>query len=197
MAELAQQLQAMLQQGSARLKQPLPLPHHGTLTRLTGLVLESSGLRAPVGAQCHLQMPGQEPVLAEVVGFAGDRAFLMPAGDIQGLSCGATVTAAPPFIPPLQLGDTQVPDMATGVLRLPIGDGLLGRVVDSQGIALDHGGDLQHVQAMELEREPLNAMERAPVRESLDTGVRAINSLLTVGRGQRLVLGWANRCCWA
>ncbi|HRN32067.1 MAG TPA: flagellum-specific ATP synthase FliI, partial [Comamonas denitrificans] len=48
MAELAQQLQAMLQQGSARLKQPLPLPHHGTLTRLTGLVLESSGLRAPV-----------------------------------------------------------------------------------------------------------------------------------------------------
>ena len=188
MAELAQQLQAMLQQGSARLKQPLPLPHHGTLTRLTGLVLESSGLRAPVGAQCHLQMPGQEPVLAEVVGFAGDRAFLMPAGDIQGLSCGATVTAAPPFIPPLQLGDTQVPDMATGVLRLPIGDGLLGRVVDSQGIALDHGGDLQNVQAMELEREPLNAMERAPVRESLDTGVRAINSLLTVGRGQRLGL---------
>ena len=188
MAELAQQLQAMLQQGSARLKQPLPLPHHGTLTRLTGLVLESSGLRAPVGAQCHLQMPGQEPVLAEVVGFTGDRAFLMPAGDIQGLSCGATVTAAPPFIPPLQLGDTQVPDMATGVLRLPIGDGLLGRVVDSQGIALDHGGDLQNVQAMGLEREPLNAMERAPVRESLDTGVRAINSLLTVGRGQRLGL---------
>ena len=188
MAELAQQLQAMLQQGSARLKQPLPLPHHGTLTRLTGVVLESSGLRAPVGAQCHLQMPGQEPVLAEVVGFAGDRAFLMTAGDIQGLSCGATVTAAPPFIPPLQLGDTQVPDMATGVLRLPIGDGLLGRVVDSQGIALDHGGDLQNVQAMELEREPLNAMERAPVRESLDTGVRAINSLLTVGRGQRLGL---------
>jgi len=86
------QLQDMLRVGRERVNQPLPLHSHGTLTRLTGLVLEASGLRVPVGSQCHLQMPGQEPVLAEVVGFAGDRAFLMPAGDIQGLSCGATVT---------------------------------------------------------------------------------------------------------
>ena len=185
---LAEQLQGMLRQGQERVRQPLPLASHGTLTRLTGLVLEASGLRVPVGGQCHLQMPGSDPVLAEVVGFAGDKAFLMPAGDIQGLSCGATVTPAQPFIPPLRLGDTQVPDMTAGVLRLPIGQGLLGRVVDSQGIPLDHGGALQQVQAQELEREPLNAMERAPVRESLDTGVRAINSLLTVGRGQRLGL---------
>ncbi len=188
MTELAAQLQAMLRQGQQRVRQPVALASQGTLTRLTGLVLEATGLRVPVGAQCHLRMPGQEPVLAEVVGFAGERAFLMPAGDIQGLSCGATVTPVQPFIPPLRLGDESVPDMSTGVLRLPLGDGLLGRVVDSQGIPLDHGGALQNVQARELEREPLNAMERAPVRDILDTGVRAINSLLTVGRGQRLGL---------
>ena len=182
------QLQDMLRVGRERVNQPLPLHSHGTLTRLTGLVLEASGLRVPVGSQCHLQMPGQEPVLAEVVGFAGDRAFLMPAGDIQGLSCGATVTPAEPFVPPLRLGDTEAPSLATGVLRLPMGDGLLGRVVDSQGVALDHGGALVNVVSEPLDREPINAMERAPVRESLDTGVRAINSLLTVGRGQRLGL---------
>ncbi|WP_066541826.1 MULTISPECIES: flagellar protein export ATPase FliI [Comamonas] len=185
---VADQLQRFLQLGRERLKQPLPLHSHGTLTRLTGLVLEASGLRVPVGSQCHLQMPGQEPVLAEVVGFAGDRAFLMPAGDIQGLSCGATVTPAEPYVPPLQLSDTEVPVLAKGVLRLPMGDGLLGRVVDSQGVPLDHAGPLANVQAETLDREPINAMERAPVRESLDTGVRAINALLTVGRGQRLGL---------
>ena len=185
---VADQLQRFLQLGRERVNQPMPLHSHGTLTRLTGLVLEASGLRVPVGSQCHLQMPGQEPVLAEVVGFAGDRAFLMPAGDIQGLSCGATVTPAEPYVPPLQLGDTEVPVLANGVLRLPMGDGLLGRVVDSQGIPLDHAGPLSNVQSETLDREPINAMERAPVRESLDTGVRAINALLTVGRGQRLGL---------
>ena len=185
---VADQLQQFLRLGSERLRQPVPLHSHGTLTRLTGLVLEASGLRVPVGSQCHLQMPGQEPVLAEVVGFAGDRAFLMPAGDIQGLSCGATVTPAEPYVPPLQLGDTEVPVLTKGVLRLPMGDGLLGRVVDSQGVPLDHAGPLANVQAETLDREPINAMERAPVRESLDTGVRAINALLTVGRGQRLGL---------
>ena len=182
------QLKDMLQLGRERVNQPLPLQSHGTLTRLTGLVLEASGLRVPVGSQCHLQMPGAEPVLAEVVGFAGERAFLMPAGDIQGLSCGAVVTPAEPFVPPLRLGDTKVPSLPTGVLRLPMGDGLLGRVIDSQGQPLDHAGERQDVVAEPLDREPINAMERAPVRESLDTGVRAINSLLTVGRGQRLGL---------
>lgn len=182
------QIKDMLRVGRERVNQPLPLHSHGTLTRLTGLVLEASGLRVPVGSQCHLQMPGAEPVLAEVVGFAGDKAFLMPAGDIQGLSCGATVTPAEPFVAPLRLGDTTAPSLTTGVLRLPMGDGLLGRVVDSQGIPLDHAGELTQVVAEPLDREPINAMERAPVRESLDTGVRAINSLLTVGRGQRLGL---------
>jgi flagellum-specific ATP synthase len=75
-----------------------------------------------------------------------------------------------------------------GVLRLPLGKGLLGRVVDSHGHPLDHQGPIVDVEVEPMERSPINAMDRAPVREPLDTGVRAINALLTVGRGQRMGL---------
>ncbi|WP_051509412.1 flagellar protein export ATPase FliI [Hylemonella gracilis] len=170
----------------------------GTLTRLTGLVLEAAGIRASVGSQCLISQAGQSPVLAEVVGFAGDRAYLMPAGDVQGLSSGASVMPTAPYVPPLRLGTISlvgaealatVPQlMAAGQLRLPLGEGLLGRVVDAQGQPMDHRGPLTNVVSRPLDRSPLNAMDRAPVREPLDTGVRSINALLTVGRGQRLGL---------
>ena len=163
----------------------------GTLTRLTGMVLEASGIRAPVGSQCLVSMTAQEPVLAEVVGFANDRAFLMPAGDVQGLTSGASVVPLAPYVPVPRLGDVPVgkdPRAVSGLLRLPLGEGLLGRVVDAQGVPLDRMGPLTNVSARPLDRQPLNAMDRAPVREPLDTGVRSINSLLTVGRGQRLGL---------
>ncbi|MDR0226261.1 MAG: flagellar protein export ATPase FliI [Burkholderiaceae bacterium] len=188
--ETANPWQQMLANAQARLHGDIPLESHGTLTRLTGLVLEATGLRVPVGSQCWIHQAGQEPVLAEVVGFAGERAFLMPAGDIQGLSSGATVTPAAPFIPALRFGDgpEEPVSQAVGVLRLPMGDGLLGRVVDSQGQPLDHGGALADVTAEPLDRSPINAMDRDPVRESMDTGVRSLNALLTVGRGQRLGL---------
>ena len=172
----------------ARLAEPLPLETRGTLTRLTGLVLEAVGIRVPVGSQCTVQMPGHDPVLAEVVGFSADRAFLMPAGDIHGLSSGASVVPAAPYVPVPRLGDDAQPSLALGVLRLPMGDGLLGRVVDAQGMALDHGGPVEGVVSEPMDRRQINAMDRDPVRETLDTGVRAINALLTVGRGQRLGL---------
>jgi flagellum-specific ATP synthase len=163
----------------------------GTLTRLTGLVLEASGIRAPVGSQCLVSLPAQAPVLAEVVGFANDRAFLMPAGDVQGLSSGAAVVPLPPYVAVPRLGQMSPPKdarSALGLLRLPLGEGLLGRVVDAQGQALDGQGPVLGVVSQALDRAPINAMERAPVREPLDTGVRAINALLTVGRGQRIGL---------
>ena len=162
----------------------------GTLTRLTGLVLEASGIRVPVGSQCLVTMKSNEPVLAEVVGFSNDKAFLMPAGDVHGLSSGASVASAPAYIPVPLLADTATSSdlSAAGMLRLPLGDGLLGRVVDSQGIPMDRMGPILDVKALPLNRKPINAMDRDPVREPLDTGVRAINALLSVGRGQRLGL---------
>ncbi|GAA4417632.1 flagellar protein export ATPase FliI [Acidovorax lacteus] len=179
---------ALLTQARERVEEGVTLESRGTLTRLAGLVLEAAGLRVPVGSQCTVQMPGQAPVLAEVVGFAGDKAFLMPAGDTQGLSSGARVTPAAAYVPVPRLGEPPRPPQRAGALRLPMGDGLLGRVVDSQGLPLDHGGPLVGVDAEPMGRGPINAMDRDPVRESMDTGVRAINALLTVGRGQRLGL---------
>jgi flagellum-specific ATP synthase len=162
----------------------------GTLTRLAGLVLEATGIRVPVGSQCVVTMKSRPPVLAEVVGFSGDRAFLMPAGDVHGLSSGASVAPAAAYVPVPRLGEAAPVDVGAdaGMLRLPLGDGLLGRVVDSQGIPMDRLGPIADVTSRPLDRKPINAMDRAPVRESLDTGVRAINALLTIGRGQRIGL---------
>ena len=171
-----------------RVAQAEPLETRGTLTRLTGLVLEATGIRVPVGSQCMVQMPGHEAILSEVVGFAGEKAFLMPAGDIHGLSSGASVVPATPYMPVPRLGEVSTPVNRVGMLRLPMGDGLLGRVVDAQGLPLDHAGPLQNVTAEPMDRRQINAMDRDPVREPLDTGVRALNALLTVGRGQRLGL---------
>ena len=162
----------------------------GTLTRLTGLVLEASGIRVPVGSQCVVTLKSRPSVLAEVVGFAGDRAFLMPAGDVHGLSSGAGVAPAAAYVPVPRLGEPVSVDAKAdaGMLRLPLGDGLLGRVVDAQGVPMDRMGPIVDVSSLPLDRKPINAMDRAPVRQPLDTGVRAINALLTVGRGQRIGL---------
>ncbi|KAB0573823.1 flagellar protein export ATPase FliI [Ideonella dechloratans] len=170
---------------------PQPLEMQGTLVRVTGLVLEAAGVRAPVGAVCSVGGGGSEPpVNAEVVGFNGDRAYLMPTGDLHGLASGARVVPLPvPQIPP-RFGVENHPWRRSEDrgLHLPMGDGLLGRVVDAQGQPMDRAGPLQHVQNEPMVRRPINAMDRDPVRQPLDTGVRAINSLLTVGRGQRLGL---------
>jgi len=177
-----------------------PLASEGLLLRVTGLVLEAVGVRAPMGAVCEVHPagntnaghPAQAPVFAEVVGFNGDRAFLMPTGEVHGLSSGARVVprAAPQV--PLRWGAgasahpwRRSEDRG---LHLPMGDGLLGRVVDSHGHPLDRLGELARTVPEPMVRRPINAMDRDPVRTPLDTGVRAINALLTVGRGQRLGL---------
>jgi flagellum-specific ATP synthase len=170
--------------------QPLALDAVGTLLRVTGLVLEAAGVRAPVGSVCEVHNEGQPPVLAEVVGFSGDRAFLMPTGELHGMSSGARVVPRQaPRVPPL-LGQThprwrRSEDRS---LHLPMGEGLLGRVVDSHGQPLDRLGPIADVIEEPMVRRPINAMDRDPVRTPLDTGVRSINALLTVGRGQRIGL---------
>jgi flagellum-specific ATP synthase len=161
----------------------------GTLLRVTGLVLEAAGVRVPVGSVCEIHAEGQAPVLAEVVGFNGDRAFLMPTGEVHGLASGARVVPRPLPQIPLAFGAPPHHPWRRSEdrgMHLPMGAGLLGRVVDSHGVPLDRGGPLQNVAAEPMVRRPINAMDRDPVRRPLDTGVRAINALLTVGRGQRI-----------
>ena len=162
----------------------------GTLVRVTGLVLEAAGIRVPVGSLCEVLTPGQSPVLAEVVGFTGDRAYLMPTSEVQGLTSGAVVVPRPaPSVPP-RFGEANHAwrRREDRSLHLPMGDGLLGRVLDAHGQPIDRLGPLKNVPTEPMVRRPINAMDRDPVRQPLDTGVRAINALLTVGRGQRLGL---------
>ncbi|MET0382844.1 MAG: flagellum-specific ATP synthase FliI, partial [Burkholderiaceae bacterium] len=170
---------------------PQPLEMQGTLVRVAGLVLEAAGVRVPVGSVCDVSGAGNEPpVSAEVVGFDGDRAFLMPTGELQGLSSGAKVVPrAVPHLPP-RFGAENHPWRRSEDrgLHLPMGAGLLGRVVDAHGRPLDRLGPLADVRAEPMVRRSINAMERDPVRTPLDTGVRAINAMLTVGRGQRIGL---------
>ncbi|MBV8379721.1 MAG: flagellar protein export ATPase FliI [Paucibacter sp.] len=175
-----------------------PLEARGKLVRVAGLVLEATGVNVPVGSVCEIRMPssgsnprrGQKPVNAEVVGFSGERAFLMPTDEVQGLASGAIVVPRAQALQAPLLGQPNHPwrrDSDRG-LHLPMGDGLLGRVVDSQGHPLDRHGPLAHVHSEPMARRPINAMDRDPVRTPLDTGVRAINAVLTIGRGQRLGL---------
>ncbi|WP_372972595.1 flagellar protein export ATPase FliI [Marinobacter sp.] len=142
----------------------------GRLTRMVGLTLECVGCPMVVGDRCLILGHGDATVEAEVVGFEDDRVYLMPLTAIDGLRPGARV----------------VPLSAAS--KVPVGEGLLGRVVNGNGEPLDSHGPLQAEARVPLSGEIINPLHRAPVRTSMDVGIRAINSLLTVGQGQRLGL---------
>ncbi|MEQ1661415.1 MAG: flagellar protein export ATPase FliI [Thiobacillus sp.] len=168
-----------------------PIASSGRLTRVSGLVMEAVGLRLPVGSQCHVQIPGGQSVEAEVAGFSGDRLFIMPATDIYGVMPGARVIPDNPMAAqPPRLGMRYIPRRRAQdrVRQVPVGDGLLGRVLDGAGRPLDGLGPVSLERRVPLYSRPINPLERAPIRQTLDVGVRAINGLLTVGRGQRLGL---------
>ncbi len=168
-----------------------PVAASGRLTRVSGLVMEAVGLRLPVGSQCQVQIPGGQGVEAEVAGFSGDRLFIMPATDIYGVMPGARVLPDNPMAAqPPRLGTRYIPRRRAQdrVRQVPVGERLLGRVLDGAGRALDGLGSLSLELRVPLYTRPMNPLERAPIRQTLDVGVRAINGLLTVGRGQRLGL---------
>ncbi len=142
----------------------------GALTRMVGLTLEAEGCRAGIGDVCEVHPPGGEVIETEVVGFTGERIYLMPTGDPRGLVPGARV------VPTGQKS------------RVPVGEALLGRVLDGAGRPLDGRGPLRAAGKTTMAGRPINPLERRPVREPLDVGVRSINGLLTVGRGQRMGL---------
>ena len=168
-----------------------PIASSGRLTRVSGLVMEAVGLRLPVGSQCQIQIPGGQSIEAEVAGFSGDRLFIMPATDIYGVMPGARVIPDNPMAAqPPRLGQRYILRRRAQdrVRQVPVGDRLLGRVLDGAGRPLDGLGPLSLERRVPLYSRPINPLERAPIRQTLDVGVRAINGLLTVGRGQRLGL---------
>jgi flagellum-specific ATP synthase len=166
----------------------------GRVTRATGLVLEATGLRLAVGAACKIEIsPGQDHWAdAEVVGFHGNTLYLMPQSDISGLPPGARIVPVEPAVRtpvplPLRALDEVGPPPVLS-RHLPVGYALLGRVVDGAGRPLDDLGPLNDVTPAPLSAKLINPLSRAPIDTVLDVGVRAINGLLTVGRGQRMGL---------
>lgn len=167
-----------------------PFQHSGRLTRINGLVMEASGLKLPLGSGCHVSLPGGKAVEAEVVGFSGEKLFMMPTDDIFGLAPGAHVVPMESRQDPPSPANRLVPTrrLSDRTKHLPVGDELLGRVLDGAGRPLDGLGPPGTKHARSLQSRPLNPLQRASIDSSLDVGIRAINSLLTVGRGQRLGL---------
>lgn len=170
--------------------QASPFQLSGRLTRINGLVMEASGLKLPLGSGCHVSLPGGKAVEAEVVGFSGEKLFMMPTDDIFGLAPGAHVvpmeSRQDPPSPAIRLVPTR--RLSDRTKHLPVGDELLGRVLDGAGRPLDGLGPPGTKHARSLQSRSLNPLQRAPIDSSLDVGIRAINSMLTVGRGQRLGL---------
>jgi len=170
--------------------QAQPLWATGRLTRINGLVMEASGLKLPLGSTCRIIPGSGTPVEAEVVGFSGEKIYLMPSDDVFGLAPGARVEAVDvqhpsPRVDFPQFKRRRAIDRAK---QVPVGDELLGRVVDGVGRPLDNKGPLAISSTRSLQSRPFNPMMRAAIDQPLDVGIRAINSLLTVGRGQRMGL---------
>jgi flagellum-specific ATP synthase len=141
----------------------------GKLVRGIGLTLEAVGCQLPVGSQCLVQtIDGQ--IEAEVVGFGDDITYLMPTEGVKGIVPGSRV---------------QPLNKESG---LAVGMELLGRVVDGNGQPLDGLGPINTTKRVSLVAPPMNPLIRKPISQPIDVGVRSINSLITVGVGQRMGL---------
>ncbi len=169
-AERNSNIASLLERHARRVEQLPAPPVEGVLTRMVGLTLEAAGCQAAVGDRCDVLGNDGARIEAEVVGFSGDRLYLMPTGDIHGLKPNARVVPR------------------TGAETVAVGPGLLGRIIDGAGTPLDGLGQIACEQRIRLTGMPMNPLSRQPIEQPLDVGVRAINSLLTVGRGQRIGL---------
>ena len=167
-----------------------PIQVSGKVTRVAGLILECTGLKLAVGNNCLVGVNDGSYVDAEVVGFANDRLFLMPNGHMHGIEPGAQVLPEDITLCLPKPGMVNHPRQRTSdrAKHFPVGATLLGRVVDGAGRPLDEHGPLNASQMKPLYGRPSNPLTRAPINTILDTGIRAINALLTVGRGQRIGL---------
>jgi len=141
----------------------------GRLIRVVGLTLEAVGVKAPVGSQCVVETAYGD-LVAEVVGFADEKTYLMPEESLKGVLPGASVV-------PL-----------TSKVKFPYTMDLLGRVIDGVGKPIDGKGPIKADKEYSANSDPINPLARRAISEPLDVGVRAINGFITVGQGQRMGL---------
>lgn len=148
-----------------------PIRMSGSVARVVGLVIEAKGISLPVGSLCRIDPSlGDRSIEAEVVGFRDDRVLLMPYGSMQGVKRFDRV---------VHLTSSQ---------SIDVGPDLLGRVIDSRGRVIDGGPPPRRVRRVPLDAAAPKPLHRARITEPLPTGVRAVDGLVTVGRGQRVGL---------
>lgn len=142
----------------------------GRISQVVGLTIEAIGPRARLGELCHIStgLAGSFELLAEVVGFRGNRTLLMPLGDMDGISPGCEIAAS---------GKR---------LSVPVGTGLVGRVLNGLGQPIDDKGPLQTEFEYPVMNPPPNPLDRARITEALSLGIKAIDGLSTLGKGQRI-----------
>ncbi len=141
----------------------------GRVEEVIGLVIESQGPAGSIGDVCEIHSNRSSSTCrVEIVGFRRGKTLLMPLGVLTGVAPGDEVVS---------LGAEAL---------VPVGEALLGRVLDGLGEPMDGKGTISHVKRVPLHREPTDAMQRRRVEEVLPTGVRAIDSLITLGEGQRI-----------
>ncbi len=142
--------------------------YRGQVDIVSGVLVEARGVPAAVGELCRIQRDAGGPLDAEVVGFRGASTLLMPHGDLDGVAPGALVTAlGRPF-------------------EMQVGGALLGRILDGFGRPIDRGAELEGCELRSVRAPAPDPLSRTPIAEPLQTGVRAIDGLATLGRGQRL-----------
>lgn len=145
-----------------------PLLKMGRISQVVGLVAEAKGLDLPVGSGAFLHPSQGEPVLGEVVGFKGDSMLIMPYAETRGINPGCPVS----------------PARSEGMVK--VGAGLLGRVVDGLGHAADGGPQPDYDALYPLYNAAPDPMQRRRINEPVDVGVKVLNSMLTLGKGQRM-----------
>jgi flagellum-specific ATP synthase len=165
----AETLRAELEAARARALEAAVVRRSGRVTKALGLAIESSGPRAAVGEECRFETrDGTLRGLGEIVGFDGSTVFSVPVDPLRGLHAGDHV-------------------VATGrVPTVPVGEALLGRVLDANGQPIDGGGPLGGTIPWQVDGDPVPALSRPRIDTPMPTGIRAIDGCLTFGRGQRI-----------
>lgn len=147
-----------------------PFIHTGKIIKISGFLIEAVGLKSPIGSLCEVTCENGSTICAEIIGFKSEVTYLMTADELSGIS-----------------PDTKIKPLHHYPL-IPIGNGLLGRTINSQGLPLDNLGELNDVEMEIVNFKPINPLSRALIHKPLDVGVKAINGLLTIGQGQRMGL---------
>ncbi len=151
-----------------QIQRSLPVGLSGRVSRLVGLTVAAAGFPAPIGAVARLEAEHGNSVEAEVVGFSGDDTLLLAYGELHGVRRGTRVV------------------LTQSVPGARVGDGLLGRIINGRGRFIDDKSPAVLPHRVPLQSEPISPMKRPRINQPLGTGIRAIDGLVTCGRGQRL-----------